>query len=263
MDHTADPLALAARTLGVSFGSKCVLRSVDVEVRPGEQLALVGPSGSGKTTLLRALGGALAPTDGSVEIDGHDPVRLGQKQLRALRRTIGFVHQHLGLVPLLRVNHNVALGRLGERSLIGGLRSVFAPSRSEILEIHRLLERVGIEEKLFERTDTLSGGQQQRVAIARALHQRPRILLADEPVASVDPARARAVIDLLTALAREEGLTLVVSLHSLELARASFERLVGLRAGEVVFDRPTADVETQDFEQLYQLDDAELLSDGA
>jgi phosphonate transport system ATP-binding protein len=263
VEHTDDSLALEARALGVTFGSKAVLRGVHLAIRPGEQLALVGPSGSGKTTLLRALCGALHPTVGEVAIDGRNPAALDQRQLRAVRRSIGFVHQHLGLVPLLRVNHNVALGRLGERSLLGGLRSVFASSRAEVHEIHRLLERVGIEEKLFERTDTLSGGQQQRVAIARALYQRPRILLADEPVASVDPARARAVIDLLTTLAREEGLTLVVSIHSLELARASFDRLVGLRAGEVVFDRPTTAVDTEDFDRLYQLDDAELLSDGA
>jgi phosphonate transport system ATP-binding protein len=129
--------------------------------------------------------------------------------------------------------------------------------------VHALLERVGVEDKLFQRTDTLSGGQSQRVAIARALYQRPAVLLCDEPVASVDPARAQAVVELLVEVARERGLALVVSLHDLDLARAHFPRIVGLRAGRVVFDARTSDVASARFDELYRLDEAELLSDGA
>ncbi|MEZ5976877.1 MAG: ATP-binding cassette domain-containing protein [Planctomycetota bacterium] len=256
--------ALLARSVEVSFDGHQVLRGVDVEIASGELVALVGPSGSGKTTLLRVLGGGLAPTAGTVEIDGTDPARCGARGLRPLRRRIGFVHQQLGLVPILRASHNVLVGRIGEHSLLGGLRSVFLPRDPEVLEVHRLLERVGIPEKLFERTDTLSGGQQQRVAIARALYQRPRILLADEPVASVDPARARAVVELLVELAREGGLTLVVSLHDLDLAREFFPRLVGLRDGRVAFDRATSEVDARSFEALYAFAGGDdLLRDGA
>jgi phosphonate transport system ATP-binding protein len=155
------------------------------------------------------------------------------------------------------------MGRLGEHGLVGGLRSVFLPKRAALLEVHALLERVGVEDKLFQRTDTLSGGQSQRVAIARALYQRPAVLLCDEPVASVDPARAQAVVELLVEVARERGLALVVSLHDLDLARAHFPRIVGLRAGRVVFDARTSDVASARFDELYRLDEAELLSDGA
>jgi len=257
------PRALAARGVEARFGSTLALAGVDLDVRVVEQVALVGPSGSGKTTLLRVLGGALAPTAGQVEVDGRDPSTDDGKERRALRRRVGFVHQHLGLVPILRANQNVALGRVGERSLLGALRSVFAPRREETLAVYRLLERVGIPDKLFERTDTLSGGQQQRVAIARALYQRPAILLADEPVASVDPARARAVVELLCDLAREHGLTLVVSIHSLELARDCFERLVGLRDGRVMFDARTDEVAPESFERLYALEENEITGDGS
>lgn len=255
--------AFDARGIDVSLGGKSVLRAVDLSVARGEALALVGPSGSGKTSLLRVLGAALEPNAGTVTIEGRDPWRLGAGERRALRSRIGFVHQHLGLVPILRASHNVLMGRLGEHGLVGGLRSVFLPKRAALLEVHALLERVGVEDKLFQRTDTLSGGQSQRVAIARALYQRPAVLLCDEPVASVDPARAQAVVELLVEVARERGLALVVSLHDLDLARAHFPRIVGLRAGRVVFDAHTRDVAAARFDELYRLDDAELLSDGA
>ncbi len=263
MEQSQRVAAFDARGIDVSLGGKSVLRAVSLSVARGEALALVGPSGAGKTSLLRVLGAALEPNAGSVEIEGRDPWRLGAGERRALRSRIGFVHQHLGLVPILRVSHNVAMGRLGEHGLVGGLRSVFVPRRAELLEVHALLERVGVEDKLFERTDTLSGGQLQRVAIARALYQRPAVLLCDEPVASVDPARAQAVVELLVSVARERELALVVSLHDLDLARSHFPRIVGMRAGRVVFDERTRDVDERRFEELYKLETAELLSDGA
>jgi phosphonate transport system ATP-binding protein len=168
---------------------------------------------------------------------------------------VGFVHQHHGLVPNVRVVQNVLAGRLGRQGVLRSLVGLAWPRRAEVREVHSLLERVGIGDKLFERTDSLSGGERQRVAVARALYQQPAALLADEPVASVDPARARAMIALLSGLASERGLTLVVSLHDLALARAHFSRLVGLRSGRVVFDRPAAELGDADFEALYALDD--------
>ena len=137
------------------------------------------------------------------------------------------------------------------------------PPRTQLERAHELLERVGIEEKLFQRTDRLSGGQQQRVAIARALFQRPRAILADEPVSSVDPARAQDLVQLLTRICREERLTLVMSLHNLELAREYFPRLVGMRAGRIVFDRATEELTDERFEALYELSAAEMTADGA
>ncbi|MHC4958863.1 MAG: phosphonate ABC transporter ATP-binding protein [Planctomycetota bacterium] len=240
-------------------GSRAV-DGVDLEIRPGEAVGIVGPSGSGKTTLLRLLNASLRPTAGEVAV-GETP--LSELPPRALRRTrarIGFVHQNLSLVPNLRVVHNVLMGRIGRRGLLGSLRSVFFAPRSAVSEVYDLLERVGIPEKLFDRVDTLSGGQQQRVAIARALYQQPEALLADEPVSSVDPARAKDTVALLARISREEGLTLCVSLHNLQLAREYLPRLVGMRRGRVAFDRPTGELADADFTGLYELGDNEMLS---
>ncbi len=241
----------------VQYGAREVLRGVSLSAEPGEAIALVGPSGAGKTTLLRVLGGSVLPTRGTARIGGEDLARLTPRARRALRSRLGFVHQDHSLVPVLRVAQNVLAGRLGRHGFLGGLRSVLLARRAEVAEVHAVLERVGIAEKLYQRTDTLSGGQQQRVAIARALYQEPTALLADEPVASVDPARAHDLVGLLTRLAREEGLTLVASLHDPALAREFFPRVIGLRRGVVVFDGRDRFDEAQ-ARDLYRIDPDEL-----
>lgn len=263
---TAPPTGSGARfdldAVRVRFGDSLALDGVALEVRPGEALALVGPSGSGKTTLLRLLNGALRPDEGRVRVDDRPLRDLSPRQLAALRARIGFVHQDLRLVPNLRVCQNVISGRVGQQSLLASLRAFLAPSRPMLEEVYAVLARVGIAEKLFERTDRLSGGQQQRVALARALFQGPRALLADEPVSSVDPARAESTMELLTSVSRERGLTLIVSLHQLALAQRYFSRLVGLRRGRIVFDRGPSEISEADLAALYDLSDlssAELL----
>ncbi len=248
--------------VSVTYGATAALRDVDLEVAPGEAVGFVGPSGAGKTTLLRLLNGTVRPTSGSVEVGGRDLSRLSLAELRAVRSAIGTVHQDLRLVPNLRVIRNVLAGRLGRLSLPGALRLLFFPPRREVRRVHELLERVGIPEKLYERTDRLSGGQRQRVAIARALYQEPAALLPDEPLSSLDPARSRDTMGLLVDVCREGGITLVASLHDLEVAREYLPRLVGLRHGRVVFDRPTPELADDDFHQLYDLAPEELLADG-
>ena len=246
----------------VTFAGRAALAGVDLEIRPGESLALVGPSGSGKTTLLRLLNAAVLPTSGSVEVDGRALAALAPGELRALRSRIGFVHQDLCLVPNVRVLSNVLSGKLGQQGFAASLRTLLAPPRVEVEAVARVLERVGIGEKLYQRTDSLSGGQRQRVALARALFQEPRALLADEPVSAVDPARARSMVELLAEVSRERGLTLVVSLHDIALAREFFPRLVGLRGGRVVFDKPTPQIDGPELERLYTLEGLELSDDG-
>ncbi len=241
----------ALHGVGVELGGRPVLTDIDLEVGPGESLALVGPSGAGKTTLLRLLNGGVEPCAGRVLVDGADLATLTGGELRRLRSQVGFVHQDLRLVPNLRVSQNVLSGSLGRRSLLGTWKLFLRPGRDDLLEVHALLEQVGIPEKMYERVDRLSGGQAQRVAVARALFQRPDMLLADEPVASVDPGRARAVLHLLTELARERGLTLAVSLHDPLLVREFFPRVVGLSDGRIVFDRPVEAVTAADLEDLY------------
>ncbi len=254
---SAAPAAAAVQLTQVTvrLGGRPVLAAVDLAVAPGGAVALVGPSGAGKTTLLRLLNGTVRAESGSVRVGGRDLAALGARELRELRAGIGFIHQDLRLVPNLRAGQNVLSGALGRRGMGGALRLMLRPADDDLVQVHRLLERVGIPEKMFERTDRLSGGQAQRVAVARALFQQPTLLLADEPVASVDPARARATLELLCRIGREEGLTLLVSLHDPQLVREFFPRVVGLRAGRVVFDRAAADLDGAALDALYALED--------
>lgn len=238
-----------------SFGAVHALSNIDLQIAKGERVALIGASGSGKTTLLRLFGAQLAPDRGEVRVLGCNPLVLGERKLRELRSRLGYLPQDLGLVPNLRVLQNVVAGRCGRRSILGSLRDLILPTVGVRRRIYELLERVGIAEKMYDRADTLSGGQQQRVAVARALFQEPAVILADEPVSAVDPARARDVLDLLTCLSEEEGLTLLVSMHQLDLAREFFPRLVGLKNGEVHFDGKPDELEGEDLSALFQLGD--------
>jgi phosphonate transport system ATP-binding protein len=237
----------------VRYGATVALDRVDLEIGDGEAVALVGPSGAGKTTLLRLLNASIRASEGSVASDGRTLASLAPRELRKLRARVAFVPQDLALVPQLRVVQNVVTGRVGRTHLAGTVRDLLFPTRTTVRAVYETLHDVGIPEKLYERTDSLSGGQQQRVAIARALFQRPDALLADEPVTSVDPARARATVELLLSLQSAESRTLVVSLHDRELALEFFPRLVGIRHGRVVFDRRREDVTTTDLRDLYDL----------
>lgn len=239
--------------VSVRFASETALDGVRLDISPGDIVGLVGPSGAGKTTLLRLLNGTLRPSAGRVLIGDRDLADLSPRQVRQVRSRIGTIHQELSLIPNVRVLRNVLVGRLGRLSLWGAARLLFWPPRRDVHRVHALLERVGIADKLFERTDRLSGGQRQRVAIARALYQRPMALLPDEPLSSLDPARSRDMMGLLLQICREDGLTLVTSLHDLEVARRYLPRLVGLRNGRVVFDRPTDELDDDDFARLYDL----------
>jgi len=227
--------------VGVTLGTHAALAGVSLRIEPGEVVGLVGPSGAGKTTLLRVLDGSRTPTSGAA-------------QIAARRHEVGFVHQDLALVPNLRVLQNVLAGAAGRQGLLASLKSAVLPSRAEAAAAHALLTRVGIGDKLYQRTDQLSGGEQQRVAVARALYQRPRALLADEPVSSVDPRRGEATLRWLLELCREDGLTAVISLHDTRLARLLLPRLVGLRAGRVVYDGPAAGLDEAAEERLYALE---------
>lgn len=252
MSAAANGFSLRAVT--VDYGRGPTLKGLDLDIEPGEAVAFVGPSGAGKTSLLKVLTGSVRPSSGSVAVDGRRLDTLSPRELRAMRARVGFVHQDLALVPNVRVVKNVLAGRLGRLSFWRSLQAMLFPPRAFVLEAHRILERVGIGAALYERTDRLSGGQQQRVAIARALFQEPAALMADEPVSSVDPARARDVIALLRLVAEERGLTLCASLHDVALAREFFPRLVGLRHGTVAFDRPPDQISARAFDELYNLD---------
>lgn len=251
--------SLRLESVTVRYGAAAALDGVSLSIIAGERVGLVGPSGAGKTTLLRLFNGSVRPTSGRALVLGSDVSALSAGDLRRLRSRVGFVHQDHSLVPNQRVIRNVLAGRLGRLRFAGAVRMMLFPSRAEAADVHRILERVGVEEKLYERTDRLSGGQRQRVAVARALYQEPVALLADEPVASVDPARARDTVSLLATISRESKLTLCMSLHNLDLAREFFPRLVGMRHGRVMFDRPTDELTDGQFAELYQLTNYEML----
>ena len=227
-----------------------VLAPLSLSVSQGERVAIIGPSGAGKTTLLRLIAGAVAPSAGTVELLGKDVASL--RPGRELARLVGMIAQQFDLVPNLSVLHNVLVGRLGEWSFGRSLRSLVWPGEQRLA--FDALERVGVTHLAHQRAGRLSGGEQQRVAIARVLVQHPSVVLADEPVASLDPARAREVVRLLTAVTKEQSETLIASIHSIGLAREFFDRIVGLRNGLVQFDIPTTGIDDRMLEDLYEIE---------
>jgi phosphonate transport system ATP-binding protein len=222
---------------------------VTLDIQPGERVAVIGPSGAGKTTLFRLLNATLRPTSGHLWFDEADLERLSGRRLRQLRRRIGTVYQQHNLVPQLRVVHNVLAGRLGRWSLPKALWSLIAPQERAVAL--GALEQVGIPEKIYTRTAHLSGGQQQRVAIARVLVQDPDVILADEPVSSVDPTLGRTIIELLVQLAEDHRKTLVANLHAVSFALDFFPRVIGFRHGRIAFDLPAAAVTAQVLADVY------------
>ena len=217
-------------------GGTRALDGVDLDVAPGEFVALIGPSGAGKSTLLRCLNGLVIPTAGEVRIGDDAVTGASPETLRRVRARIGFVFQQFNLQRRLTVLENALLGGLTRASRWRSLGGWF--EHAEVARAHAILTRVGLDGLADRRVDTLSGGQQQRVAIARALLQQPAVVLADEPMSSLDPALAHTVMELLRRINEEDGITVVTSLHVLELAQTYGRRVIGLSRGRVVHDGP-------------------------
>jgi phosphonate transport system ATP-binding protein len=248
-DTSATPLV---RTTGLvkQFGTTTAVDGVDLEVGAGELVVLLGLSGSGKSTLLRCLNGLHPVTSGEVVVDGVEVHSARAGELRRLRTDVGFVFQQFNLLGRLTCLENVLIGALGRvRGPRYGLLSWSPRLRREALA-H--LDRVGLADRAHQRADTLSGGQQQRVALARTLMQGPRLLLADEPVASLDPENSGAVMDLLKQVCIEEDLTVVCTLHQVDLALGWAHRLVGLRNGVKVLDRSADGVTREEVMDVYR-----------
>ncbi len=230
-------------------GGPLALQGVDLAVTRGEVVILLGPNGSGKSTLLRCLNLLERPTAGRVRIDGLELMQAAHADLRRCRRRIGVVFQRFNLVPGLSAFQNVLFGAMGQHGLLR--TTTLAASTALRQEAMACLARVNLAEKAEQRADTLSGGQQQRVAIARMLMQDPEIVLTDEPIASLDPKAGRDVMNLLWEIARERGLTVICTLHHLELAREYGGRIVGLQLGRKVLDVPAREAGTASFDFLY------------
>ena len=221
-----------------------------ITVHKGECVALAGPSGSGKTTLLSMLAGIDQPDQGQIFIEGRDLSRLNPG--KELSQLVGLIHQQFDLVQHLPVVHNVLAGRLGQWSLFRSIISLLWPQDLHLAQA--ALFQLGIGDKINERTSHLSGGEQQRVVMARLMVQSPQLILADEPVASLDPALAEETLRLLTEMVTSSGKTLIVSLHSPYLIRKYCSRVIGLRRGQVDFDLPTAQLSEPMLDSLYELD---------
>ena len=246
-DTSPDTEVLRLEHVSLRFGATTALDDVTLTVCAGERVALVGPSGAGKSSLISIANASVAPSAGTVDLLGRRPVELSAKGRRALRARVGTVYQALHLPGPLRVVHNVSAGRLGRLSTMRAIRNLVKPTGLD--EVRAALDSLGVGDKLWQRTGDLSGGERQRVAIARLLVQHPDIVFADEPVASLDPARAREVIELLVAAAERGAVasgssapprSLIVSLHAFDLAVEYFDRVIGLRDGRILFDESAA-----------------------
>jgi len=230
-------------------GNVQALDDVSFNVQPGEFLAVIGLSGSGKSTLLRCINRLVEPTNGEVIWDGVDVTKAGPDELRRIRRQIGMIFQHFNLVERSKVLTNVLAGRLGYTNPAMSLVNQF--SKKDVEMAYKQLERVGITDQANKRADELSGGQQQRVSIARAMMQNPKIILADEPVASLDPVLAHSIMQYLEKINKEDGVTIICSLHFLDLVHRYANRAIALNAGVLMFDGAPKEIDDVKFKEIY------------
>jgi len=230
-------------------GQVLALKDVSFTVEKGEFLVVIGLSGSGKSTLLRCINRLVEPTSGRIFLGGVEITRLSAREMRKMRRKIGMIFQQFNLIKRATVMTNVLTGRLGYNPTWRTLLGLF-PKEDRELALKNL-ERVGLSDKAYVRADELSGGQQQRVGIARALMQEPELLLADEPVSALDPATSHSVMQYLEQMNREDGVTVLASLHFLSLARRYGTRIIALKEGRLVFDGPPEAIDDAKFKEIY------------
>ncbi len=240
---------LEIRKVTRRFGVNVAVDNVDFDIPNGQMVGVIGRSGAGKSTLLRMINRLIDPSEGAIRFSGIEVSGLRGAKLRHWQRDCAMIFQQFNLVPRLDVLTNVLLGRLNHRSTTLNLLGLF--SREERAMAIAALERLGIAQAALQGAGTLSGGQQQRVAIARALLQQPRVILADEPIASLDPLNAKVVMDSLADINRRDGITVITNLHTLDTARNYCGRIIGMAAGRVVFDGPPEDLTTEAVRVIY------------
>lgn len=242
-------MSITIEHLTKTFGGVTAVDGVSMDIARAQMVGVIGRSGAGKSTLLRMINRLTDASSGRVVVDGTDVLRLRGAALRRWRRDCAMVFQQFNLVPRLDVATNVMLGRLNGHGILPSLFNVF--SDEQIADALVCLDRLGIADQAAKRAEALSGGQQQRVAIARALMQRPKLILADEPIASLDPMNAQIVMDALRQIHEQDGLTVICNLHTLDTARRYCDRVVGMRAGRVVFDGPAHELSEAAAREIY------------
>jgi phosphonate transport system ATP-binding protein len=257
-------IILEVRGLEKSYGGAPVLKGVDLVIERGEFVGVIGLSGSGKSTLLRCINRLIDASAGEILVPrallgetangaSADVLTLDRRELRLLRRKIGMVFQQFNIVKRMSVIDNVLSGSLGYQPVLRGSLRIFSGEMKRRALVN--LKRVGLLDHAYKRADQLSGGEQQRVAIARTLMQEPALILADEPVSSLDPKLSRVVLDILKRVCREDGITALVSLHTLELTREYADRVIGLKQGKIFFDGPARDLTEAVSDSVYQRKD--------
>lgn len=239
-------------------GETKVLKDINFEVKAGEFVAIIGPSGAGKSTLLRCINRMVDINEGEVLFDNLSVGNMKKKELRKLRTNIGMIFQHYNLVPRLTVIENVLHGRFGYKTNLQGIFGIFTEEEKE--KAFYLLDKLGIAEHAYKRCDQLSGGQQQRVGICRALIQDPKLILCDEPIASLDPNSSKVIMDYLRDITKEMGITCLVNLHQVDVAKNYADRIIGLNDGEIVFDGPSRLLYQDQIEKIYGMESRELIT---
>ena len=244
--------SLIIKSLVKEFDNTKALDQLTLEIHDGEMVGIIGKSGAGKSTLLRLINRLIEPTSGSIQYNEIDVSNLKGKKLKNWRSKCAMIFQQFNLIDRLDVLTNVLSGTLGNSFNILKLLKIY--SKNEKIDALRHLHNLDLSDKALQRVETLSGGQQQRVAIARAMMQKPKILLADEPISSLDPKNSKVVMDDIRKINKEEGIMAICNLHSLEIAKEYCERIIGLSEGKIVFDGNPSELTKELSEQLYDLE---------
>jgi len=235
------------------------LTDISFSVDEGEFLTIIGPSGSGKSTILRCINRLVDATHGSIAFDGHDITRADKKEMRQVRKKTGMIFQHYNLVDRLSVIENVLHGRLGHKSSIGGAAGVYTEQEKQ--SAFEILAKLGLTEQAYKRCDQLSGGQKQRVGIARAIMQNPRLILCDEPIASLDPSSSKIIMDHLSDINETMKITCILNLHQVDVAMKYSKRIIGITAGQIVYDGLPETLTKSKIHEIYQSEEGELITD--
>ena len=244
--------------LGKSYtADKQILKNINFEIKAGEFVSIIGPSGAGKSTMLRCINRMVEFNEGKIIFNHQDVGSLTNKELRKLRTNIGMVFQHYNLVPRLTVIENVLHGRFGYKTTLQGILGRYTEEEKE--RAFYLLEKLGIHEHAYKRCDQLSGGQQQRVGICRALIQEPKLILCDEPIASLDPSSSKIIMDHLKSISTEMGITCLVNLHQVEVAQNYSDHIIGLNKGEVVFGGKASELCDEQIQRIYATKTKDLI----
>ena len=251
---------LEFRNVSKTYDQKTMaIQNVTFSVNEGEFVSIIGPSGSGKSTILRCVNRLVDATQGVIVLDGQDITRLSKKELRGIRTKTGMIFQHYNLVNRLSVIENVLHGRLGHKSTLSGAIGLYSEAEKE--KAFAILTKLGLQDQVYKRCDELSGGQKQRVGIARAIMQEPRLILCDEPIASLDPSASKIIMDHLADINKTMKITCIVNLHQVDVAIKYSQRIIGLTGGSIVYDGPADALPQSMIYEIYQSNRGELITD--